>query len=72
MPATAREAFANSVAGHGLVPTEKSYGGAIAHVITHSMPHRAQLLSMLRKRGVESLPEGDVLSWEERKEAGHE
>ncbi len=45
-------------------PTEKTYGGAIAHVITHSMHHRAQLLYMLRKLGVANLPEGDVLSWE--------
>jgi uncharacterized damage-inducible protein DinB len=45
-------------------PAEKSYGGAIAHAITHSMHHRAQLLYMLRKLGVEGLPEGDVLSWE--------
>jgi uncharacterized damage-inducible protein DinB len=45
-------------------PTEKTYGGAIAHVITHSMHHRAQLIYMLRQLGVEDLPEGDVLSWE--------
>ncbi len=45
---------------------QRSYGGAIAHVITHSMHHRAQLLWMLRQLGVEDLPEGDVLSWEYR------
>ena len=44
--------------------TEKSFGGAIAHVITHSMHHRAQLLFMLRSLGLSGLPEGDVLSWE--------
>ena len=48
-------------------PTEKSYGGAIAHVITHSMQHRAQLLYMMRQLGCESLPEGDVLSWERQR-----
>ncbi len=47
-------------------PAEKTYGGAIAHVITHSMHHRAQLLYMLRRLGVEGLPEGDVLSWEQQ------
>ena len=47
-------------------PTEKTYGGAIAHVITHSMHHRAQLLYMLRRLGVKDLPEGDALSWEHR------
>jgi len=47
-------------------PTRKSYGGAIAHVITHSMHHRAQLLWMLKKLGLKNLPEGDVLSWEQQ------
>jgi uncharacterized damage-inducible protein DinB len=46
--------------------TEHSFGGGIAHVITHSMHHRAQLLYMLRKLGLEGLPEGDVLSWEQQ------
>lgn len=46
-------------------PAEKSYGGVVAHVITHSMHHRAQLLYMLRKLGMDGLPEGDVLSWEQ-------
>ncbi len=45
-------------------PVERTYGGSIAHVITHGMPHRAQLLYMLRRLGVSGLPEGDVLSWE--------
>jgi uncharacterized damage-inducible protein DinB len=45
---------------------QRSYGGAIAHVITHSMHHRAQLLYLLRRIGVIELPEGDVLSWEQR------
>ena len=47
---------------------ERTYGGSIAHVITHSMHHRAQLLYLLRLLGVENLPEGDVLSWEEQAE----
>jgi uncharacterized damage-inducible protein DinB len=46
--------------------TEKTYGGAIAHVLTHSMHHRAQVLYMLRRLGVQSLPEGDVLTWEQQ------
>lgn len=49
-------------------PQEKSFGTAIAHVITHSMHHRAQVLYMLRLSGVPSLPEGDVFSWENRSE----
>jgi uncharacterized damage-inducible protein DinB len=47
-------------------PRRKSYGGAIAHVITHSMHHRAQLLHLLKKLGLTDLPEGDVLSWEQQ------
>jgi uncharacterized damage-inducible protein DinB len=45
-------------------PTEKTYGGAIAHVITHNMHHRGELLHMLARLGVADLPEGDVLGWE--------
>lgn len=47
-------------------PINKSFGGGIAHVITHSMHHRAQLLYMLRRLSLEQLPEGDVLSWEKQ------
>jgi uncharacterized damage-inducible protein DinB/GNAT superfamily N-acetyltransferase len=46
-------------------PCAKSFGGAIVHVATHGMHHRAQLLFMLRRLGVEDLPEGDALSWEQ-------
>jgi uncharacterized damage-inducible protein DinB len=45
-------------------PTEKTYGGAIAHVITHNMLHRGELLHMLARLGLSDLPEGDVLGWE--------
>ena len=45
-------------------PQEKSYGTGIAHIITHSMHHRAQVLHMLRLSGVKDLPEGDVFSGE--------
>jgi uncharacterized damage-inducible protein DinB len=51
-------------------PREKSFGGAIAHVITHNMHHRAQLLYMMRRLGVHGLPEGDVLSWEQQLTGG--
>jgi uncharacterized damage-inducible protein DinB/GNAT superfamily N-acetyltransferase len=43
----------------------KTFGGAIVHLATHGMHHRAQLVYMLRRLGVEGLPEGDVLSWEQ-------
>jgi len=45
-------------------PAEKTYGGAIAHVITHNMHHRGELLHMLARLEVSDLPEGDVLGWE--------
>ena len=45
-------------------PTAKTYGGAIAHVLTHSHHHRAEVLHILHRLGVPDLPEGDVLSWE--------
>ncbi len=45
-------------------PTTKTYGGTIAHLITHSMHHRAQAMYMLEQLGVRDHVEGDVLSWE--------
>jgi len=51
-------------------PEERTYGGTIAHVITHSMHHRAQLLYLLRRLGVRDLLEGDVLSWEAQLQMG--
>ncbi len=47
-------------------PVHKSYGGAIAHVITHNMHHRAELLHMLQRLGLENLPEGDLMGWDQR------
>lgn len=46
--------------------TQKSFGGAIGHVITHNMHHRAELLAMLRRLGVGELPEGDLMGWDQR------
>lgn len=48
-------------------PRAKTYGGAIAHVITHSMHHRGQAIHMLRRLGAKRVPEGDVLGWERRR-----
>jgi uncharacterized damage-inducible protein DinB len=45
-------------------PTEKPYGGAISHIITHNMHHRAQLLYMLDRLGLKDLLEGDLIGWE--------
>jgi uncharacterized damage-inducible protein DinB len=45
-------------------PRKKSLGGAIGHLITHSMHHRAQALYLMECLGLHDLPEGDVLGWE--------
>jgi len=45
-------------------PATRTFGGAIAHVLTHSMHHRAQIIHMLRRHGLTDLPEGDALTWE--------
>lgn len=42
-----------------------TFGGTIAHLITHSMHHRAQVMYMLEQLGVRDHAEGDVLTWEE-------
>jgi uncharacterized damage-inducible protein DinB len=45
-------------------PQEKTFGGAIAHVITHNMHHRAQVMYLMEQLGLRNHLEGDVLSWE--------
>jgi uncharacterized damage-inducible protein DinB len=45
-------------------PRQKSFAGAILHVLTHDHMHRSELLHMLDRMGVQNLIEGDVLSWE--------
>ncbi len=47
-------------------PAQKSFGGAIGHVILHNMHHRAELLHMMQRLGMENLPEGDLMSWDQR------
>lgn len=51
-------------------PRQKTFGGTIAHLITHSMQHRSEALHILKRLGVPDLPEGDVLSWEETADHG--
>ena len=45
-------------------PVPKTFGGAIAHVITHNMHHRAQLMYLMEQLGLRDHIEGDLLSWE--------
>lgn len=42
----------------------RTLGGLIAHLITHSMHHRAQVLYILEQLRVENVIEGDALGWE--------
>ncbi len=45
-------------------PQQKTYGGAITHVILHNMGHRSELLHMLERLDMAGLIEGDLLTWE--------
>jgi len=45
-------------------PRKKTFGGAIGHVLTHDMHHRAQVMYLMEKVGLQEHIEGDLLSWE--------
>jgi uncharacterized damage-inducible protein DinB len=45
-------------------PKKKTFGGAIGHVLTHNMHHRAQIMFLMEKVGLKDHIEGDLLSWE--------
>lgn len=45
-------------------PEPYTLGGVIAHILTHDMQHRVELLHMLGRLGAPEVPEGDVLYWE--------
>jgi uncharacterized damage-inducible protein DinB len=47
-------------------PVKKSFGGAIGHVITHNMHHRAEILHIMHRLGMKNLPEGDLMGWDQR------
>ncbi len=53
-------------------PRKKTFGGAITHLVTHSMHHRAQILVMLDILGVHHDMEGDALGWERQLRGGWE
>jgi uncharacterized damage-inducible protein DinB len=46
-------------------PRAKTFGGTIAHIITHNMQHRAEVIHILTRLGLANVLEGDVLSWEQ-------
>jgi len=45
-------------------PFRFTRGTAIIHVLTHGVHHRAQALNILRRLGVEDLPDLDAIEWE--------
>lgn len=45
-------------------PTQKTFGGTLLHVLTHTTIHRSELMHLLQRLGVPDLIEGDALSWE--------
>jgi uncharacterized damage-inducible protein DinB len=47
-------------------PRSKTFGGTIAHIITHNMHHRGEVIHILTRLGLENVLEGDVLSWEQQ------
>lgn len=51
-------------------PRRKTFGGTTAHLITHDMFHRGEVLHILQRLGVSDLPEGDALGWEAGLSAG--
>ena len=53
-------------------PTSKTLGGGVLHVITHNMHHRSEVLHILARLGLEDLPEGDLLGWEQNVAANKE
>lgn len=65
--------FASKIDGEGrademCVSAEKKQkwpaGSLIAHILTHSMHHRAQIMYILEQLGVQDVIEGDALGWE--------
>lgn len=51
-------------------PMQKSIGGAIGHVITHNMHHRAEVQHMMHRLGMSHIPEGDLMGWDQRRRLG--
>ena len=45
-------------------PRRKTFGGAIGHLLTHSMHHRAHIMFLMEKVGLKEHIEGDLLDWE--------
>lgn len=51
-------------------PREKTYGGAVGHLLTHNMQHRGAVQHSLKRRRVAAIPESDLLGWERAQSRG--
>jgi uncharacterized damage-inducible protein DinB len=45
-------------------PTRHTFGGGVAHILTHSSQNRGQCLLIMRELGLKNLPDADALAWE--------
>ncbi len=59
-----REGTADALCTHPEKTGMWPLGSVIAHLITHSMHHRAQIMYILEQLGVPEVIEGDALGWE--------
>lgn len=51
-------------------PRQKSFGGTVLHLLTHTTVHRWEIQHMLQRLGIQELIEGDALGWEWRMRHG--
>ena len=59
-----REGRADDLCGRPDSAKKLPMGSVIAHILTHSMHHRAQIMYILEQLGVQDVIEGDALGWE--------
>ncbi|MCW3098748.1 MAG: DinB family protein [Chthonomonadaceae bacterium] len=62
--AVEREGRADAMCTNAEKTRKWPLGSLIAHLITHSMHHRAQVMYLLEQLGVQNVMEGDALGWE--------
>ena len=48
-------------------PQQKTFGGAIGHVLTHNVHHRAGVMHVFRSLGVTGVPEADMMYWDRKR-----
>lgn len=53
-------------------PRQKTFGGTLLHLLTHTTVHRWEIQHILQRLGIQNLLEGDALGWEWRMMHGEE